>query len=277
VLLNTNDSRTRDYLAINQNLREAMRFFGSATGVGETVSLPGSVAIYSGLNYGVFNIALLDAPDMGTTQTTNSEQSLEIWLDEVALFFKQRTGEWSFWLCEDLLGLVDQRRAHQVLRKLGMRVISNPPGMIAETLAPPHYRLPEVELRPVDDALSRQHFSEITTVCFEIPPGIARRIYIPERAWAGAYQGFLGYSGGQAVSMVATVEAGGVLGIYSLGTLPEYRRAGYGEATLRAAVAENYRRTGVSRVILQSTEAGHMLYQRMGFRDVTHFAVYLTK
>jgi len=57
----------------------------------------------------------------------------------------------------------------------------------------------------------------------------------------------------------------------------EARRHGYGEALLRSAVAEEQRRTGIQRMILQSTEAGHELYVRMGFRPVANFSVYLTK
>ena len=50
-----------------------------------------------------------------------------------------------------------------------------------------------------------------------------------------------------------------------------------GEATMRAALAEMQRRTGLERIVLQSTEAGYALYRRMGFRDATRFSVYLTK
>ena len=46
---------------------------------------------------------------------------------------------------------------------------------------------------------------------------------------------------------------------------------------LRETVALVSNRTGFTRVILQSTEAGYALYKRMGFRDVTRFTVYLTK
>jgi hypothetical protein len=43
---------------------------------------------------------------------------------------------------------------------------------------------------------------------------------------------------------------------------------------MRHAVAEAQRRHGIDRTILQSTPAGHRLYQRMGFRTVTNIAVY---
>ena len=65
--------------------------------------------------------------------------------------------------------------------------------------------------------------------------------------------------------------------MYSLGTLPGFRRQGYGEARLRAAVAEYQRRTGLDQLVLQSTEAGYALYRRMGFQDATKFTVYLAR
>jgi hypothetical protein len=49
------------------------------------------------------------------------------------------------------------------------------------------------------------------------------------------------------------------------------------EATVRTVVAEMQRRTGIDRIVLQSTEAGYALYRRLGFRDATRFTVYLTK
>ncbi len=49
-------------LIIEENLRTAMRFFGEASGSGEIRSLDGAVAMFSGLDYGVFNIALLTRP-----------------------------------------------------------------------------------------------------------------------------------------------------------------------------------------------------------------------
>jgi ribosomal protein S18 acetylase RimI-like enzyme len=88
------------------------------------------------------------------------------------------------------------------------------------------------------------------------------------------YRGYVGLLDGKPVGIVATVEAAGVLGIYSLATLPEYRRRGVGEALLRTVVA---RESTAKRLVLQSTEAGYRMYRRIGFKDVAKFAVYLTR
>jgi len=258
-----------DYLAIDENLRCAMQFFGKASGSGDVQELDGALAIFSGLEYGVFNIGLL-------TRRV-SEGDLETGIAELGKFFRHRTLRWSLWLCEDQLDSAVRRRERQIFASYGMRAISQPPGMLARELLPPAHTLPAIEIRSVADAGTRATFAELTSVAFEIPYTVAQAVYSREQAWRGDYQGFVGYVDGKPASIIAIVAAAGVLGVYSLATMPGFRRRGYAEALLRAAAHEVSKRTGLTRVILQSTEAGYALYKRMGFREVTKFTVYLTK
>ena len=261
----------RDFQIVDVNLRAAMRFFGDATGSGEARPLDGALAIYSGLDYGVFNIALLEGhPPEGIDEFTER-------LAHCARYFAPRTMRWSFWLCEDSLDPATRRRARGLLMDRDLRPISQAPGMLAEALAPPVRALPKIECLPVSDRATRQAFGALTAVSFDIPVGIAKVVYEPERAWVGAYRGFVGVAGGKAVAIVAIVATPDALGVYSLSTLPECRRLGYGEAVLRAAIAAEQARTGIRRIVLQSTDAGYSLYRRMGFNEVAKFSVYLTK
>jgi len=260
-----------DFLIVEENLRVAMRFFAEASGSGEVRTLDGTVAMFSGLDYGVFNIALLTRGVLGNTT------DLELRLAELGRYFEERTLRWSFWVCEDLLDAAARRRERHAFTSFGMRAISHPPGMLAPALLPPLRDLPSIELRRVADASTRAAFAEITSVAFEIPYMVAQTVYSRAEAWKGAYQGFVGLVNGKAVAIVAIVAAAGAMGVYSLATLPEFRRQGYGEALLRHAVAEVHGRTGLTRLVLQSTDAGYRLYKRMGFHDVTRFTVYLTR
>lgn len=260
-----------DFAFIDQNLRAAMRFFGYATGTGEIASVPGGIAMYSGLEYGVFNIAMFDG------SISPAGLTLEQRLLEISQYFKPKTARWSLWVCDDLLDYATRRRARLALADFGLRAISHPPGMICSALLPSTGTLPPLDLQPVSDKTSQNAFTEITSICFEIPFGIAQSVYSQDRAWHGDYRGFVGLAEGRAVSICAVVDAADVLGVYSLATHPAYRRLGYGEATMRGALAEMQRRTGLKRIVLQSTEAGYALYRRMGFRDATRFSVYLTK
>ena len=261
----------QDFLIIDDNLRTAMRFFGHATGTGEITSLPGSVAIYSGLDYGVFNIAMLDGP------VSVSNESFATRLAALSRYFKERTPRWSLWLCEALIEPSQRRRARQMISEIGLRAISHPPGMTAGHLLPPVGTLPQLEVLPVVDHVLQAAFGEITALAFDIPFEIAQAVYAQDRAWRGEYQGYVGLVNGRPAAIVATVVTSGAIGVYSLATDPSLRRRGYGEAIMRAAVDQVRERTGIDKVVLQSTEAGYPLYRRMGFRDVTRFTVYLTR
>jgi GNAT superfamily N-acetyltransferase len=261
----------QDFQIVNANLRSAMRFFGEATGAGETQTLDGALAIYSGLDYGVFNIALLNG---------NSPAGMDEFKDRLAQcarYYAPRTRRWSFWLCEDSLDPSTRRRARSLLMDHDLNPISQAPGMLADALAPPVRPLPKIECLPVTDRITRQNFCALTALSFDIPMNIAKAVYEPERAWHGTYRGFVGMAGGTPVAIVALVTTGDALGVYSLSTLPDCRRMGYGEALLRAAIALEQERTGIRRLVLQSTEAGYSLYRRLGFREVARFSVYLTK
>jgi ribosomal protein S18 acetylase RimI-like enzyme len=265
---------------VEDNLRVAMRFFGQATGAGELRTADGVELVYSGLDYGVFNIALLAGP-------VTSERDLTTILVAAGRFYHERKSRWSFWICEDLLDAAARRHSREIFNESGMRAISHAPGMLTPGLAPPSRTLPEIECRAVSDPESRAAFAGLTVTCFDIPPAVARAMYEPESAWQGAYRGYVGLVNGSAVSIVALVRASGAMGVYSLGTIPAQRHKGYGEALLRAALASekgNLVREKAARenvpdepLVLESTEAGYRLYRRLGFRDVTNFTVYLTR
>jgi ribosomal protein S18 acetylase RimI-like enzyme len=261
---------------VEDNLRAAMRFFGEASGTGEVHGSGAVQMVYSGLDYGVFNIALLERP-------VASERDLAAILADCGRFYRERNVRWSFWMCEDLLEPPARRHNREVFGEAGMRVISHAPGMVALKLAAPSRPLPEIECRAVGDAASRLAFTGLTVTCFDIPMTVARAVYEPESAWKGAYQGFMAMVGGVPVAIVALVRAGGVLGVYSLGTVPEHRHKGYGEALLRAAAATfapypaDSANGSQEPMVLESTDAGYRLYRKLGFRDVTNFTVYLTR
>ncbi len=263
---------------VENNLRVAMRFFGRATGTGEVCVADGLELVYSGLDYGVFNMALLARP-------VSSERDLAASLAAAGRFYRERKSRWSFWLCEDLLDPTARRHSREIFTEAGMRAISHAPGMLAPALPAPSRPLPEIECHAVSAAELRAAFAGLTVSCFDIPFSVARAVYEPESAWQGAYRGYVGMVNGSAVSIVALVRAEGAVGIYSLGTIPAHRQQGYGEALLRAALAqENAACENAARenavpepLVLESTDAGYRLYRRIGFRDVTNFTVYLTR
>jgi ribosomal protein S18 acetylase RimI-like enzyme len=256
-----------DYEYVYSNLIEAMRFFGHATPKSEIRELDQAVAIFSGIEYGVFNICLLD----------NMPRDAAGSLDECARYFGKHARRWSIWVCEDAHTPAGRRELRAALSRHELREISRAPGMIADQFTAPRRKLPAIECIRVDNQKLREAFGGIAATCFDIPTGVAREVYNGKGAWSGSYHGYMGMVAGRPVGIVALVRNDDTLGVYSLGVEPESRRLGYGEALLREAVEQARAERTFERVVLQSSESGHSLYRRLGFREAAKFTVYLTK
>jgi ribosomal protein S18 acetylase RimI-like enzyme len=113
------------------------------------------------------------------------------------------------------------------------------------------------------------------SVAFDIPYSVCLAIYGTERAWMGELRGYVGFVNQRPVTTAAAIITGDVIGLYSVATVPECRRLGYAEAIMRKIVEEARRSTGIERTVLQATQSGLALYQRMGYQSVTNFNVYI--
>lgn len=259
-----------DVRAITDNLTEAMRFFGRARHDAEIHEMPGVAVIYCGLDYAAFNAAVLSWP------ITDSDAELEQRIHVPAAHFENRKLRWSYWYCDDYIGKPLAGRAKSLLEQHRMSELTEAPGMIAERLAPPARPLPPVEVKPVFDQATRSAFAHITSIAFDVPWNVCRDVYGAERAWQGAFRGYVGYSNEVAISTTAIVVTAGLAGVYSVGTLPAHRGRGYAEALMRQVLEQIRNETGIERTALQSTRSGQHLYTRMGYRPVTNYTVYIT-
>jgi ribosomal protein S18 acetylase RimI-like enzyme len=116
-------------------------------------------------------------------------------------------------------------------------------------------------------------FCEISAQCFHVPLTWFREVFDSPAVW-DQFAAYVGYADGRPVATAATVLGAGAVGVYNVATLPEARRRGYGEAVMRHALADARRLHGLQRSVLQSTPAGHRIYERMGYRTVTSVSVW---
>jgi ribosomal protein S18 acetylase RimI-like enzyme len=235
---------------------------------GEIREVGGVVIASSGINYSVFNSAMFTSP-------VETVANLQARLTHAEVFFNARGLGWSCWICEDSLAPPVQKAARKILTTRGMRVVAQPPGMHADRIWPRERQPAKMEIRRVDDDRTRFDFADVASVVFALSFFISEKIYGPESTWRSKMTGFVGYESKKAVSIVATVVSDGIVGIYSLATLPQNQRRGYAETLMRHALETAQQETGIERSILQTTRAGVGLYKRMGYRPVTNFSVYL--
>jgi ribosomal protein S18 acetylase RimI-like enzyme len=244
-----------------------MRCYAVVTEAGSAAEENGLSLTSSGMNAPVFNSALL-------TSRTGADGFERLFLHAKRHFQSQGLG-WVFWICSDLIDRGGRHRARDLMRAEGMYQIAQPPGMLAERLTGAASSMAELQFRQVRDGSSRFEFAHLSSVIFSLAMEQAHPVYTAPRLWAGAMEGWIGYHRGTPVTIASIVLAGGVAGVYSLGTLPDYQGRGFARTLLRHALEDVKQRTGVERTVLQSTRQGMSLYTKLGYRIVTEFDVYL--
>lgn len=245
-----------------------MTFFSRSHPAGDVAESGGVTLISSGRNYPLFNVALLNS------MVDAGDGDLAGRISRAQDYFGQRNHGWSFWVCQDLLVRHIQKKSKALFMGRGMWRALEPPGMVLRRLHPVARPLPALVFRRVEDAATRIAFSHITSVVFELPLSVTRGIYDHPDAWQPDYMGYVGFLADRAVTSVMVVPAEGSAGIYSLATMPDLQHRGYGEATMRFALAQARSQTGLELSVLQSSYVGLNLYRRLGYEQVTRFIVY---
>jgi predicted GNAT family acetyltransferase len=84
----------------------------------------------------------------------------------------------------------------------------------------------------------------------------------------------VGYASGDPVVSGLGWRTGRTIGVYSIATVGSARRRGYGAAMTARVVADGMV-AGCDVAVLQASEMGRPVYERLGFRTVVRYAAYL--
>ncbi len=153
------------------------------------------------------------------------------------------------------------------LRAIGLADAGTSPLMVVDAgaiAAPAGF-----EIRTVDAPSWEPHVRTVADG-FGMPRDLLRELFTPALLDSGVYAGFVLVLDGEVVSTAALIVTDDVAGVYNVATPASWRGRGFGEAVTRAAVAEGARR-GCRLATLQASEMGLPIYERMGFRTVTHW------
>jgi N-acetylglutamate synthase len=102
---------------------------------------------------------------------------------------------------------------------------------------------------------------------FEEAPEHFLRLLPPSVMAFDGLRAYVGEVDGEVVTTALGMTRGDNVGIFNVATPPEHRRRGYGMAVSARAAADGFA-TGASWAWLQSSPAGHGVYEALGFRTL---------
>jgi ribosomal protein S18 acetylase RimI-like enzyme len=256
-----------EFHPVEANLRQSFRVLAADRAGADVIELPGVSIASLGVTFQMFNAAYLSS-------TVENEEEMHSRLELARTHFQTRGLAWSFWICEDWLTRPLRRKLYRICQNFNLRLVSEMPGMTAGAIKPAQRPLPDLEIRRVDSLPVLHDFQAIGSTCFHVPTAWFSEVFDERWAARGEFACFVGYRDGEPVATAASVPSPGAIGIYNVATAPGHRERGYGELMTRHAIGAGLTEYPASQVVLQATWQGLSLYERMGFRAVTRFAVY---
>jgi ribosomal protein S18 acetylase RimI-like enzyme len=161
------------------------------------------------------------------------------------------------------------RRVRQAALELGLTHVERLPGMVVRA---PDFSAAgaEIEIGLIGEAQVHQA-NGVLAAAFGAP----KALFDEFSEACSRVEGFRWYVGtveGAVVSTAVGVVAEATTGIFNVATLPEQRGRGYGAALTSRAVTDGFA-DGSQLAFLQSSEIGHGVYRRLGFRDVEEYTL----
>lgn len=160
-------------------------------------------------------------------------------------------------------------RTRAAARELGLTHVERIPGMVVRPGELAEVDV-ELDIGPIaDDEIGAA--VAMLAVAFEAPEELFARFSaalgaVQEATW------YIGRADGVAVSTALGFTIDGATGVFNVATPPAERGRGYG-AALTARVARDGFEAGSELAFLQSSEIGHSVYRRLGFRDVEEYVL----
>lgn len=114
-----------------------------------------------------------------------------------------------------------------------------------------------------------------TAAGFGMPREMVEALYARAMLDDPALRAFVGYADGQPVATSIAGRNGTTVGIYSVATVPEARGHGYGTAATWHLLRDAD--PGWEVAVLQASEMGRPVYERMGFELVREFEEYVVR
>ncbi len=153
------------------------------------------------------------------------------------------------------------------LSRLGFEATDVEPWYISPPVEPPFVTPDELRIEQVSTLSALREFEAASLKGFDIPETATSapfQIHAESSIEDQNLRCYIGRVDGEPASVSMAYVSNGIVGVYGVATLPEYRRRGYAQALTRAAVQSGL---GLP-ALLQPSPMAESMYQRMGFYEI---------
>ncbi|WP_343082498.1 GNAT family N-acetyltransferase [Ostreiculturibacter nitratireducens] len=229
-------------------------------------TFPGAVCLYTPIPHCLFNSVIV---------TTGMPSSIDRALESAERSIEER-GTPVLWR---LSAVASSDSLRHRLTSAGLEREGSDPAMLKDLSDLPEApRVEGLTVRCVEGRKGRYDWAWLTCDAFELTDDVREAMSrceaaIPEDKFESQPR-YVGYHDGEPVAVSSLVMAAGLAGIYAVATLPAARNLGIGTAMTLHAMAEGKRR-GARHAVLQATDMGRPVYERLGFSKVHEYELYL--
>lgn len=256
-----------DALESVRQLADTWRAFVLDQGPGDVRDLPGIAIRWADCKYPFFNCITFTEPGADS-------RLLDARLAEAAAYMRGKREPGLIWLFEDLLDRAARAGLPAAADRAGLSLALSGFGMAGDILPMPDPTHPRLRFIRVTTDDEMQAYADLNSRAYGMPLEAGRDGLGGSVLWKTGMYSYLGLEDGVPVSAAATIATGNCLFLAMVATAPEAQRKGYGEATIRKALHEGAKATGLTRTTLHATVAGAPVYERVGYRKVAAMGFY---
>ena len=156
---------------------------------------------------------------------------------------------------------------------LGLALIDELPGMFATKEELADEGVPGFSIQPATDEAELAVAGEVAERGFGVPRGTLLPMYAPQSASLPGMSVYVGRAEGEPVATAVGWTIAGLVGIFGVSTVPEFRGRGLGGAMTARACLDGFE-AGAEGAWLQSSAMGEPVYRRLGFREVVRYKLF---
>lgn len=243
------------------------RVFVSDRGNADVRDLPGVAVRWVDSKFPFWNTIVLT--DRGASRELLTDR-----LTEAAAYMRSKDHGGLIWVFEEYLQASARAELPTIAAQIGLTFSLTCHGMAGDFLPIQEPSHPALEFVRVTNEAHLKAYADINSKGYGFALEVGRDGLQWSNLWEHGMYAYLGLENGVPVSAAATVANDGSLFLALVATTPAAQGRGYGAATVRKALFEGARATGLTRTVLHATDAGLTVYRRMGYRKVANILCY---